>query len=105
MVLGQSHRSASRSQPDPGEASPMQGIMRSIERRRRSHSTTRRGRQNAAHDAAGTAAATGVMTLAPAFSQALPSLVGVRTDYTHEANRELLFSFCAARDVVRKSAE
>ena len=74
----------------------MQGIMRPIERRRRSHSTTRRGRQNAAHDAAGTAAATGVMTLAPAFSQALPSLVGVRTDYTHEANRELLFSFCAA---------
>jgi hypothetical protein len=36
------------------------------------------------------------MTLAPAFSQALPSLGGVRTGYTHEANRELLFAFCAA---------
>ena len=36
------------------------------------------------------------MTLAPAFSQALPSLVGVRTDYTHETNRELLFQLCAA---------
>jgi hypothetical protein len=36
------------------------------------------------------------MTLAPAFGQALPSLVGVRTDYTHEANRELLFQLCAA---------
>jgi len=36
------------------------------------------------------------MTLAPAFSQALPSLEGVRTDYTREANRELLFTFCAA---------
>ncbi|MGA2889830.1 MAG: hypothetical protein ABSE51_17415 [Terracidiphilus sp.] len=61
----------------------MQGIMRLIQRGRRSHSTTRRGRQNAAHDAAGTAAATGVITLAPAFSQALPSLVGVRTDIEH----------------------
>jgi len=36
------------------------------------------------------------MTLAPAFSQALPSLVGVRADYTHETNRELLFQLCAA---------
>jgi hypothetical protein len=36
------------------------------------------------------------MMLAPAFGQALPSLVGVRTDYTHEANRELLFQLCAA---------
>jgi len=34
--------------------------------------------------------------LAPAFGQALPSLTGIRTDYTHEANRELLFAFCAA---------
>ena len=28
--------------------------------------------------------------------QALPSLVGVRADYTHETNRELLFQLCAA---------
>ena len=36
------------------------------------------------------------MTLAPAFSQALPFLEGVRIDYTHESNRELLFELCAA---------
>ncbi|MFP5207305.1 MAG: hypothetical protein ACLGSH_18275 [Acidobacteriota bacterium] len=33
--------------------------------------------------------------MAPAFSQALPSLAGVRTDYTHETNRELLFQLCS----------
>ena len=74
----------------------MQRIVRSIERRRRSHSTLRRDRQNSARCAARPALAAGVRTLAPAFGQALPSLDGVRTDYTHEANRELLFSFCAA---------
>ncbi len=35
-------------------------------------------------------------TLAPAFSQALPSLNAVCTDYTHESNRELLYEACAA---------
>jgi hypothetical protein len=74
----------------------MQGIMRPIERHRRGHSTLCRDRQDSAAGATGTAFATGVMTLAPAFSQALPSLVGVRADYTHETNRELLFQLCAA---------
>ncbi len=74
----------------------MQRIVRTIERRRRSHSTLCRDRQDPARSAAGTAFPIGVMTLAPAFSQALPSLVGVRTDYTHETNRELLFQLCAA---------
>jgi len=74
----------------------MQRIVRTLERRHRSHSTLRRNRQDPDRGAAGSAPATGVMTLAPAFSQALPSLAGIRTDYTHEANRELLFAFCAA---------
>ena len=74
----------------------MQGIMRPIERHRRSRSTLCRDRQDSAAGATRTAFATGVMTLAPAFSQALPSLVGVRADYTHETNRELLFQLCAA---------
>ena len=74
----------------------MQRIMRPIERHRRGHSTLCRERQDFAAGATRTAFATGVMTLAPAFSQALPSLVGVRTDYTHETNRELLFQLCAA---------
>ena len=74
----------------------MQGILRPIERHRRSHSTLCRDRQYSAAGAAGVAPAAGVMTFAPAFSQALPSLVDVRTDYTHETNRELLFQLCAA---------
>jgi len=74
----------------------MQRIVRTIERHRRSHSTPCRNRQDPARRAAGAAFPIGVMTLAPAFSLALPSLAGIRTDYTHEANRELLFAFCAA---------
>ena len=74
----------------------MQGIVRPIERNRRGHPTLCRNRQDSAAGATRTAFATGVMTLAPAFGQALPSLVGVRTDYTHETNRELLFQLCAA---------
>lgn len=74
----------------------MQGIMRPIERRRRGHPTLCRNRQDSAAGATRTAIAAGVMTLAPAFSQALPSLLGVRADYTHEANRDLLFHLCAA---------
>ncbi len=55
-----------------------------------------RRREDLAAAGAGTALAARIATLAPAFSQALPSLVGVRTDYSHETNRELLFELCAA---------
>ena len=74
----------------------MQRIMRPIESSRRGHATLRGDRKNTVANAARTASAAGVMTLAPAFGQALPRLEGVRTDYTHEANRELLFQLCAA---------
>lgn len=74
----------------------MQGIVRPIKRGRGGHATLRGDRKNTVANAAGTAPAAGVMALAPAFSQALPFLVGVRTDYTHETNRELLFELCAA---------
>jgi len=36
------------------------------------------------------------VALAPAFAQALPSLDGIATEYTHEAHAELLFDLCAA---------
>lgn len=36
------------------------------------------------------------MTLAPAFSQALPDFRDAPVEYTHETNRELLFELCAA---------
>lgn len=74
----------------------MQGIVCPVQRSRRGHSTLCRDRENSAAGAAGTTPAAGVMTLAPAFGQALPSLVSVRTEYTHENRRELLFQLCAA---------
>ena len=74
----------------------MQAITRAIQSSRRGSSTLCRDRKNTAVNATGIASAAGVMTLAPAFCQALPSLVGVRADYTHETNRELLFELCAA---------
>ncbi|HVC89117.1 MAG TPA: hypothetical protein VND66_00720 [Acidobacteriaceae bacterium] len=44
----------------------------------------------------GNPAATAVETLAPAFVQALPSLEGQTTVYSHEVNGEMLFELCAA---------
>ena len=55
-----------------------------------------RRREDLAAAGAGTALGTRIATLAPAFSQALPSLDGVCTGYTQETNRELLFQLCAA---------
>jgi hypothetical protein len=74
----------------------MQGIVRPVERNRRSYSTLCRDRQDCSAGTIRTSLAAGVMRLAPAFNQALPSLVGMRTDYTHETNRELAFQLCAA---------
>jgi len=74
----------------------MQGIVRSFPRRRGGHSAVRRERQDPFAGALGVASAAPLTTLAPAFSQALPQLAGVPTEYTHETNRELLFELCAA---------
>jgi len=40
--------------------------------------------------------AAGVTTLAPAFTQALPNLAGIRNSYSHEFHAELLYDLCAA---------
>ena len=55
-----------------------------------------RRREDLAAAGAGTPLAARFATLAPAFSQALPSLDGVCIGYTLETNRELLFGLCAA---------
>jgi hypothetical protein len=44
----------------------------------------------------GPAGTLGVATLAPAAISSLPSLEGVPTEYSHEANAELLYELCAA---------
>ncbi len=74
----------------------MQRILRSRTRRLRSHQPVCGSGQLSAPDAAGTASASGVATLAPAFGQALPSLADVRAEYNHEVNAELVYELCAA---------
>ena len=86
----------SRSQPYPGTASSIQRILRPGPRSLRSHKPVCGNRQPSAPDAAGTASASGIATLAPAFAQALPSLAEVRVEYSHEVNAELVYELCAA---------
>jgi len=74
----------------------VQRILRSRTSRLRSHPAVCGAGQLSASDATGTASASGVATLAPAFGQALPSLAGVRGEYNHEVNAELVYELCAA---------
>jgi hypothetical protein len=45
--------------------------------------------------ASGVTATAGIKTLAPAFGQALPSLVAIPTAYSHEFNAELVYDLCS----------
>jgi len=74
----------------------MQRILRSRTSRIKSHPAVCRAGQLSAPDAAGVASSSGIATLAPAFSQALPSLADVRSEYNHEVNAELVYELCAA---------
>jgi DNA-binding transcriptional ArsR family regulator len=73
----------------------MQRILRSRTSRLRSHSAVCSAGKLSAPDTTGTAFASGVVTLAPAFGQALPSLAEVRGEYNHEVNAELVCELCA----------
>ncbi len=44
----------------------------------------------------GTAPAPGIATLAPSFTQSLPSLEGIASEYNQELHGELLYELCAA---------
>jgi hypothetical protein len=74
----------------------MQRILRSRSSRIKSHPAVCRAGKLSTSDAAGVASAVGVEALAPAFGQALPSLVDVRSEYNHEVNAELVYELCAA---------
>ena len=74
----------------------MQRILRSCARRRRGNPAVCGSGELPATDAAGTASPAGLVTLAPAFGQALPSLADVRAEYSHEVNAELVNELCAA---------
>ena len=55
-----------------------------------------RKRQPVAARPDGDVAALGVVHLAPAFAQALPTLAGLPTEYSHEFRAELVYHLCAA---------
>ncbi|MGA3347233.1 MAG: hypothetical protein ABSC76_20490, partial [Terracidiphilus sp.] len=74
----------------------MQRILRSRTSSIKSHPAACRAGKLSAPNATGTTSANGVATLAPAFGQALPSLVDVRSEYNHEVNAELVYELCAA---------
>jgi hypothetical protein len=92
----ESRGTSSGSQPHPGEASPIERILRSRARSLRCHEPACDGRNTSAPDAAGSSPTTGIATLAPAFGQALPSLTDVRVEYSHEVNAELVYELSAA---------
>jgi hypothetical protein len=74
----------------------MQRVPRSLAVDSRSHGSLRRKRRAIASGSDRTFATAGVTTLAPAFSQGLPSLDSVPTAYSHEFRAELLYELCAA---------
>jgi len=74
----------------------MQRIPRSRTRRLRSVGPVCCNGQPPALGAVRPASTAGIATLAPVFCQALPSLADVRTEYSHEANAELVYELCAA---------
>ena len=74
----------------------MQRIDRNRPHRVRGHRPVLGERQPIASGADGASATTGVATLAPVFGQAIPSLDGIVTEYTHELHAELVYDLCSA---------
>jgi hypothetical protein len=96
VVRREGVRAASRDKPSTREAPPMQRIHRTCPVRDRGHRPLHNKQQSAAPGSDRDTAAPGVATLAPAFPQALPSLVGLPTEYSHEFRAEMVYDLCAA---------
>lgn len=62
----------------------------------RSHGSVQREPRPTASGTGGVAAAAGIALLAPPFAEALPSLAGLPTEYSHEFRAELVYDLCAA---------
>ena len=62
----------------------------------RCHGPVQREPGPTAPGAVGVAVPTGIALLAPPFAQALPSLAGLPTEYSHEFRAELVYDLCAA---------
>jgi hypothetical protein len=74
----------------------MQRIHRTRPVRDRSHGPVHRKPGPTAPGTGGVAATAGIALLAPPFAQALPSLAGLPTEYSHEFRAELVYDLCAA---------
>jgi hypothetical protein len=74
----------------------MQRIHRTRSVRVRSHRPVRHEPGPTAPSADGVTASAGIALLAPPFAQALPSLAGLPTEYSHEFRAELVYDLCAA---------
>ncbi len=74
----------------------MQRIDRTRPDRNRGHRPIRSKQESIAAGTDGVAAAAGIALLAPPFAQALPSLAGLPTEYSHEFRAELVYDLCAA---------
>jgi hypothetical protein len=74
----------------------MQRIHRTRSVRVRSHRPLQREPGPTAPSTDGVSASPGITLLAPAFAQALPSLAGLPTEYSHEFRAELVYDLCAA---------
>ena len=74
----------------------MQRVHRTRQVHVRSHGPVQREQQPTAPSADRDAATSRVAHLAPAFPQALPSLAGLPTEYSHEFRAELVYHLCAA---------
>jgi hypothetical protein len=74
----------------------MQRIHRTRPVRVRSHGPVHGEPEPAASGSDGVAAAVSIALLAPPFSQGLPALAGLPTEYSHEVRAELVYDLCAA---------
>ena len=74
----------------------MQRIHRTRPDRDRGHQPIPSKQQSGPPGSYRDAAAPGIAYLAPAFLQALPSLAGLPTEYSHEFRAELVYDLCAA---------
>jgi len=74
----------------------MQSIHSTRPVRVRSHRSLQREPGPTARSTDGVAASPGIALLAPPFAQALPSLAGLPTEYSHEFRAELVYDLCAA---------
>src|SRR5437016_5013845 len=87
--------SASGSEQADCETSPMQKLSASGGRGSRGRRTVSRQQPATRSRAVDTPSAASLITLAPPFGQALPTLEHAPTHYNHEVNGGLLYTLCA----------